>query len=1461
MQGIILTRTSQFTKELLRHAEMTTDAEPDIWFDARDFVDMQQEWFDAGDELPPALCASDKTEECQVPLSEDFRRCFSQLSRILGDVMQSEMLSLALGKLLPGLPINIFTAAQSLYISIVERRDIDIAVLHALGFASTYLPNDINVISHLASFIRHTVTGYTESWRPDPLSVDDDSSLTGTLFTILALSAVAARHWMNDANVPQRGLLRVPGFMANLLIRTRCYWGALDNMARSLRAASWKPGFMIDTQVEITHTPADSGSGTNGFISTFSTNSTACPAFYTKFAADNRQWAAPPQGKRLAVSAHIAAMAWLKRESGISILHNCHTLKTQTSQRQSGKVVTHTHFNTRCDATVYAPTFTGENRLVASPAGLTATTRREPRSVLPPVISTPGRATGSGRDDVNPSPGILEYAEQLFIQFDPLKFPAAEALLPGKQNTLIFNETYPVENNQHKHRFHLPETFGRVNEKIILFFRRDNILQENNASREQLISTVAGYLFASDSANIPGHVTETELLAREILDAAGLYGGLKQDVISKVQAEYVVRHWIFINVLGMSPDEYIASHIAAQEYPARFDVKDVHILLSPQQLHENNLLNMNKIPEERRKDFISMWLSFLKKEMPFLRYESHDFNLTSLGDFDLASLYTGSRILDGIGLKNYLKQDAIFIGEKMWEMASSEGVNEDQIHLFCAPSLFFLAMFTPEAINQNRHIRSISLKAIDRYAQYRMTTGELHKDIKLRYKNYQTAVSQWFSKERLAGNIVSQCGENGIPQYPDIEQTDRIEFRSGKDPKYYAIQSYLNGWAKPCHNAPDNLNNEYLRLTSNVAEQFYQIDTILVHCALSALPENEKKFFSSPSASMHAVNFSMKSFMDSRDVHGLPFHDDIRVFMKNTDLIAIKGGDEERIYALKRTYDDSNGAYRFFRVDRDITKYINNDLLSYKRFGGGYKVQGDRIYAYGARFIYSIASEAKELVEGKDKEKKLVGYISSIHRNHLYDALFQSGNDRSDLQRIWQVVKNFIPFYDCIEGILDKDALKAIPSCLIDAFTFMSVFIKAASMSARFAIGVVGGLRQGATIAGKYSLKSGMRSGLSVISLPTTAELSALSLKALKALDPGIDILTGLSKKYIDKLIIRLSDDERTSYLARKITVSKEFTQIPSFSAGIPKMALLPFSRLKVPIMDSGIINGKNTYVLFNPDTGQAFGKRYLLADDRLIPFDQSQDKLVYDKHNDCYYRLRRGASLTKSCFGRTDADGTVHSESVYLTSLREDQSIKNELERIVDTVRLKKKPTAEELQRSIDTLEYLSQERTYSPALEDFTEAGNDGINQYLRYGRGDYSSQVVALKNEYEKLKDYEGFSYRIMTIPTTRIESLDAGDIVADRGFASSSANFDNAKEWLADRYIRKSRRSKYMVIIYSKEIRKKIAGTSLLTDHILIAPGERLKICGKSEIDDITYLGVSSYQGPDFPTDIFTGEVVS
>ncbi|WP_375152269.1 hypothetical protein [Enterococcus mundtii] len=50
-------------------------------------------------------------------------------------------------------------------------------------------------------------------------------------------------------------------------------------------------------------------------------------------------------------------------------------------------------------------------------------------------------------------------------------------------------------------------------------------------------------------------------------------------------------------------------------------------------------------------------------------------------------------------------------------------------------------------------------------------------------------------------------------------------------------------------------------------------------------------------------------------------------------------------------------------------------------------------------------------------KQTLANQISLKHSDQLYQQLYDSGDDKADLEKALEVVKHFIPFYDCVVGI------------------------------------------------------------------------------------------------------------------------------------------------------------------------------------------------------------------------------------------------------------------------------------------------------------------------------------------------------------------------------------------------------------------------------------------------------------
>jgi len=347
----------------------STPKDRDIWFDAIDHVEMDETWFDPREEqeAAPSFSAGDAADS-RVPFTEDCRRGVQQFVRTLGEYGESRMLSACLSKILPGTPARLVIAANSLYTATTERRNMDTAALHALGLASGCLPENINVVSRLAAFIRDTVTGWTDETFLQQFLGDEENHTSIHLFTALAVTAIVAGRWMMDEGAPQRGVLKVPAFMANIFIRASHYWTALGNMASRIPSgpdmqentgpARRVPAFEVDTQVEITREVWDAAvpcSSSAERLTAFSSNSTATPEAYTRATIQNRPAPASGKNTRLSapVQAHYLAVDKLRQESGLSDLLYCINLKTETHQQTNEKNITSTHFNTKCDATVY----------------------------------------------------------------------------------------------------------------------------------------------------------------------------------------------------------------------------------------------------------------------------------------------------------------------------------------------------------------------------------------------------------------------------------------------------------------------------------------------------------------------------------------------------------------------------------------------------------------------------------------------------------------------------------------------------------------------------------------------------------------------------------------------------------------------------------------------------------------------------------------------------------------------------------------------------------------------------------------------------------------------------------------------------------------------------------------------------------------------------------------------------
>ncbi len=341
--------------------------EQDIWFDALDYVDMDETWFDASDEAFGDQSEYNKKADMLVPFTEDCQRCVKQLIGILGDVKQTELIAACLS-FMPGVPVSLVITVNTIYTAVLERKNIDLAILQSLGLASGYLLPNSNHLSALASFIRETVRGYTDETFVSQFLNDESNGSSGQICMLLAVVAVAAKYYLTDNAAPQRRILQVPAFMANLLIRIHSYWQALGTIAVPVSikqkqgthavapepvaasepsaAGEYAAAFEIDTNIKTVQKAGD----TQIFITDFSSNSTVRESLFTRGTVLNKPGPSATENDDIPAKAHSLAVERLMRMNGIQNLEHSVTYRQQTTWRQEGQTVNYTHFNTKVGA-------------------------------------------------------------------------------------------------------------------------------------------------------------------------------------------------------------------------------------------------------------------------------------------------------------------------------------------------------------------------------------------------------------------------------------------------------------------------------------------------------------------------------------------------------------------------------------------------------------------------------------------------------------------------------------------------------------------------------------------------------------------------------------------------------------------------------------------------------------------------------------------------------------------------------------------------------------------------------------------------------------------------------------------------------------------------------------------------------------------------------------------------------
>ncbi|MGM9904355.1 MAG: hypothetical protein ACI32O_10600 [Enterococcus sp.] len=310
--------------------------------------------------------------------------------------------------------------------------------------------------------------------------------------------------------------------------------------------------------------------------------------------------------------------------------------------------------------------------------------------------------------------------------------------------------------------------------------------------------------------------------------------------------------------------------------------------------------------------------------------------------------------------------------------------------------------------------------------------------------------------------------------------------------------------------------------------------------------------------------------------------------LNKTDLFVAVNGEEERWYALKRL--DEEGGYILYRVDQDPLSYLKYGLFNRKDlWEKGYQQVVNEIHIGNKYFKFSAhVNRSKKLSYGIEKDP-FIEILSRKHSDQLYSQLYDSGNDKADIEKAWNVIKHFIPFYDCVTGIINQDVGEAVTSCTIDALLFIPVFGQIASLNMKFALGVA-----------RAFVRGGIRSVIknSHHFLPNVAEIRKLVLGFARTLDPGFETVIGGGRLVVQKLV-KFKNELRVGKKMKEMLERVESME-KAQEAWKKSIEIVEWNGLEVPVRK---VNNQLYMRVTNLKTAEVFGGLFMKKGNRIEPY------------------------------------------------------------------------------------------------------------------------------------------------------------------------------------------------------------------------------------------------------------------
>src|SRR5450830_595677 len=707
--------------------------------------------------------------------------------------------------------------------------------------------------------------------------------------------------------------------------------------------------------------------------------------------------------------------------------------------------------------------------------------------------------------------------------------------------------------------------------------RRQYLVADSAPTAQELIKAVIQ--FSQDDIH-----ESRNIIARTIQNSLGEYGGHGRETLTETMQKAIVQSWLEVLILGDSIENFIAKKIVASDKSSNFFNHNIIYFLK------------NAIHSGDAECDEWIWQHVVSEALPLLDELSahNDNNLQSaqlqhlrLDDFEWGQMHAGLLLARHAGLSSadLTPSQAGALGKMLLMQLREATVPREWWNFFKLPAKLRYAIADHAMLEMEGYALLAYANDYDDYLQTHCPVTR-----------FNNGMTRYKTRPQLAQEVINR-------ECPGMDLTDYLNAPSGQGSYCQTSKQvrYL-----------DNITQKYQQQIDDIGDAFLALDCLLVSATWVSLAAEEIDFLRAAEITYKQAQFSAAHVLNrslmganalARESLTITMKKDVTLFSAQAQY---EGRELERIYALQKQPQ----GYHIKRVDRDRAAYCALAKTDHR------DIFND------ADFLLQINRLGK--VALKTRAQALPVLFEKIAQQHQVDftrQLHAYGFKKTGLEQFIDFSLSLIPFYTCVTAAQDGRVDEAALACSIDVLTLIPVLGNLSNLSIKFGQALArGGIttmrhataEMAAHAALKAALQQGGRDFFQHALLPASQtisrqELATLGITALRALDPGLELLSSISRSTLHQATqlgahMKSSLPELTDVLEKLQQTLKTMPDDILPEAHI--VARLPETNREVAVVRLGGDQWHGAvYVRVNPETGAIFGNKYALKQDGSLEY------------------------------------------------------------------------------------------------------------------------------------------------------------------------------------------------------------------------------------------------------------------